>query len=306
MTNRFKNNYNQVFKNLVNGLKSYIIDNNMKSMVLGISGGIDSTVVAAICHEVSKQTKVPLLGFSLPCSTNKEVETTAADITGKAFCDVYTVLNIEDWYQYSSKFLNSIKINDIQLKGTPISEGNIKARLRMITLWNVGGLCNGLVMDSDMLTENLLGFFTINGDSNAFTPIGGLWKTEVYELAKYLKDSYNEKGDTDKVEALKQGIEITPTDGNGVSNSDLDQIAPGLNYNQVDEILDVWVHLNDKVKDLILNGNKLEGSAFAKLVDIYGEDIVMGIVKRNVNSAFKRKHLPLEVNPLSGEVIEAN
>lgn len=303
MINRFINKYDFVLKNLCDGLYQYLIDNSLNCMILGLSGGIDSTVVAAICNKVAEKTenKIPLIGISLPSSSNSIRENNNALKVGEAFCNEFLTINIEDWYKYSSKFLSK----NFNMEGTPISEGNIKARLRMISLWNIGGLRNGLVMDCDMITEHELSFFTLRGDENAFTPIGGLWKTEVYELAKYLKDSYNEKGDTDKVEALKQAIEIVPTDGNGVSNSDLDQIAPGLNYNQVDEILDVWVHLNDKVKDLILNGNKLEGSAFAKLIDTYGEDIVMGIVKRNVNSAFKRKHLPLEVNPLSGEVIES-
>ena len=51
--------YGKVFDILVAKTKEYLISNNLKAMILGISGGIDSTVCAAICHEVSKQTGIP-------------------------------------------------------------------------------------------------------------------------------------------------------------------------------------------------------------------------------------------------------
>ena len=65
-------------------------------MILGISGGIDSTVVAAVCHEVSKRTGVKLIGVSLMCSTNQVDEVTTADLVGEAFCDEYYKENIEN------------------------------------------------------------------------------------------------------------------------------------------------------------------------------------------------------------------
>lgn len=63
-----------VFKILVEGIKSYVNQNHIKVVVLGLSGGIDSTVVAALC----KAGNIPLIGISLPCSTNADVENDAA------------------------------------------------------------------------------------------------------------------------------------------------------------------------------------------------------------------------------------
>lgn len=57
--------YGKVFEVLVKETANYVKVNNLRAMVLGISGGIDSTVVAAICHEVSKQTGILLIGRSL-------------------------------------------------------------------------------------------------------------------------------------------------------------------------------------------------------------------------------------------------
>jgi NH3-dependent NAD+ synthetase len=81
--------YGEVFETLVEKTQDYIVGNNLNCMVLGISGGIDSTVVAAICHEVSERTNIPLIGRSLPTKFNKEGETTTADLVGKAFCTDY-------------------------------------------------------------------------------------------------------------------------------------------------------------------------------------------------------------------------
>lgn len=62
-------NYEKVFETLVRETKDYLHSNNLHAMVLGISGGIDSTVVAAICREVSDETGIPFIGRSLPIKT---------------------------------------------------------------------------------------------------------------------------------------------------------------------------------------------------------------------------------------------
>ena len=57
---------NQVYGNSVNFIIDYMTKNNIKSMVLGLSGGLDSTVAASICHEISKRSGIKLIGRSLP------------------------------------------------------------------------------------------------------------------------------------------------------------------------------------------------------------------------------------------------
>ena len=86
-------NYEHVFNVLVDKTAEYVTSNNLKVMVLGISGGIDSTVVAAICHEVSKKTGIPLIGRSLPIK-NKSDEFDVSKLVGEAFCDEFKVFNL--------------------------------------------------------------------------------------------------------------------------------------------------------------------------------------------------------------------
>ena len=174
--------YGEVFGTLIEKTEEYILGNNLHAMVLGISGGIDSTVVAAICHEVSKRTNIPLIGRSLPTKFNKEGEVTTADLVGNAFCNDFEVYSLSDiWEDVENSFMRYES-----KPPTPISSGNIQARLRMIYLYNIASLHGGLVMDTDNLTENNLGYFTIHGDVGDFNPIGGLWKTEVFKLAEWL------------------------------------------------------------------------------------------------------------------------
>ena len=122
-------NYERVFKTLVNETEKYIRDNGLSAMVLGISGGLDSTVTAAICHEVEKRNPdIKFYGVSLPCSSNRGEENDSATICMKAFCKAgqWWVENIEKEY--------IIMKSTCELHGnsTNISQGNLKARIRMM------------------------------------------------------------------------------------------------------------------------------------------------------------------------------
>ena len=288
--------YKSVFETIVNTTAKYLTDNGIKAMVLGLSGGLDSTVCAAICKKVNEKIGIPLVGISLPCSTNKGDEVSSAALAGKEFCNEFSEFNIQEGFECVERMCE----NASGVKSTNISQGNIKARLRMITLYDIASKRRGLVIDTDNTTEHFLSFFTINGDVGDLNPIGNLWKTEVYGLANYLyKEVY--KGS----EALKAAIEITPTDGNGVSNSDLDQIMPGFTYNDVDVILMPWVTLDNRIKESYLNdGFNQKGTIFKTLVEKYGEDNVKRVIMRSVNSEFKRLPHPIPIDIFRGEIVK--
>lgn len=295
-------NYERVFNILVKETSNYITRNRLNAMVLGISGGIDSTVVAAICHEVSKKTGIPLIGRSLPIK-NKEDEFDVSKLVGEAFCNDFKVVNLTDGYLavYNSIIGGEENLiscgDDAESKyQTPIANGNIQARLRMIYLYNLASIHKGLVMSTDNQTEYQLGFWTIHGDVGDFDPIQGLWKTEVYELAKWLIGYYYECGIKKEVdadgarkicdmcEAIKKSMSLTPTDGLGISNSDLDQIG-AKSYYDVDRVLQTLTCKaspeNDKLQD--------------ELTSELGPDVVGKITERRFKSRFKRLVSPIIV-----------
>lgn len=306
-------NYDKVFETLVQKTQDYIVGNNLSAMVLGISGGIDSTVVAAICHEVSKRTNIPLIGRSLPTTNNKTNEVSTADLVGKAFCNDYKVYPIDRFYhqfmidivhketgsvryiqnEYTGGF--TIDLEDCLKFQTPIANGNIQARLRMMYLYNLASIHRGLVMDTDNLTENNLGYFTIHGDVGDFNPIGGLWKTEIFELAEWLMNWYGSYTHTNfytdapeiieykqnnlyKARAIRESLKLKPTAGLGITNNDLEEIGAE-SYDQVDRILQCLT----------------DDSISTDTIDDIPDTILEAVVKRHNASKFKRKQLPIKI-----------
>lgn len=308
-------NYEKVFNVLVQKTKDYIVKNNLKSMVLGISGGIDSTVVAAICHEVSKRTGIPLVGRSLPIK-NKKDEFDVSKLVGEAFCNDFKVRELSHVYKAAlleccletgeANASNSYWIDELEEmpSRTPIANGNLQARCRMMYLYDLAGLKQGLVMSTDNQTEYQLGFWTIHGDVGDFDPIQDLWKTEVYELAEWLLPKYAmehcehligvSRGEEKphlplKVEALKASIALTPTDGLGISNSDLDQIG-AKSYTEVDDILQTLIPICEWRPELGTIQMNLD-----RLYDKYGQEVVDKVWDRHLASEFKRKKAPIYI-----------
>lgn len=297
--------YAKVFEIMIQETQKYLEENNLWAMILGISGGIDSTVTAAICHEVEKRNPdIKFIGVSLPCSSNSVNENDSAQLCMKAFCkeNQYFTENIQKEYMLMRATCSQ------RHSMTTIGAGNIKARLRMMFLYNEANYFSGLVMDTDNLTEHYLGFFTIHGDVADFNPIGGLWKHEVYELAQYLYNEYysqpfGEEGDRHL--ALEHALNITPTDGNGVkSGGDMAQIAPAFMndknvdaYAKVDDIIQTYLEYrgrhpeeyNIEMNELRLNYDKVNenGEVIYHTVD--------DIIHRINRTEYKRKRLPIAI-----------
>lgn len=319
--------YGAVFETLVTKTADYLIQNNIKAQILGISGGIDSTVVAAICREVSNRTGIPLIGRSLPTTNNKTSEVSTADLVGKAFCNNYKVYPIDRFYHQFMidivhKETGSVKYIQNELTGgftidledclkfqTPIANGNIQARLRMMYLYNLASIHKGIVMDTDNLTENNLGYFTIHGDVGDFNPIGGLWKTEVFELAAWLVSDYYKQYTFDnpekdskvfaKTQAIMESLKLKPTAGLGITNNDLEEIGAE-SYEQVDSILQeilAWKWLSLEKRGDVYDSIWDMRNAFLEEQQMLDTPIkvIMAVTDRHFKSEFKRKQLPIKI-----------
>jgi NAD+ synthetase len=260
-------------------------------MVLGVSGGIDSTVVAAIANKVSKDTKIPLIGFSLPSSTNHFSEKLVANEVLKNFCTYYFTKSINSVFQFidsdSELLLSCIPTSKLQLG--KLQEGNIKARLRMLYLYHIASATQGIVLDTGNFSEKLLGFWTLHGDEGDFSPLSSLYKTEVYKLAGWIKENYC---NPEQAETFEKSISAIPTDGNGVTlGGDMDQIAPGYTYNEVDTILRAYIdlfHIPQSEKHI---ENKIKNDH-----PELPEDLINTIIDRIAKSDYKRIGLPINTD----------
>lgn len=301
--------YGKVFDVLVEETAKYVQNNNLKAMILGISGGIDSTVCAAICHEVSVKTGIPLVGRSLPTKHNTEGETNTADLVGKAFCTNYQEVSIEQTYKTLSNDLYGYECA-LDFDGpqpTALTNGNIQARLRMIYLYNLAGMYKGLVMDTDNLTEHNLGYWTIHGDVGDFNPTGGLWKTEIFELAEWLVEFYDFRSglhsnpqliklEKAKANAIKESLKLKPTAGLGITNSDLEEIGAE-SYDQVDYILQEILAWKYKPrKGISLTKSNLDWFLEEQQILNIPFEVVKAVAERHFRSEFKRKQLPIKIS----------
>jgi NAD+ synthase len=251
-------NYELAYENIKNTASKYVKDNNLKSLVIGLSGGIDSTLVALIAREVCDENGIELIGASIPIKipiiSNEFTdeagweENDVAIKFGNAICDKFEIADLS----------SEAKLMWDRLENSPHSEtilnykirrGNIMARLRMIYLYDLAQKNSGMVLSTDNLTEYLLGFWTLHGDVGDYGMIQKLWKTEVYKMTKWLSKSKYKMHSNILLEIINK----KPTDGLGISDNDLVQLGVD-SYEKVDEILINF--LNNKHKNGYLKSMK--------------------------------------------------
>jgi len=279
-------NYKLVVSRIREALKDYIIEHKIKSLVLGVSGGLDSCVCAVLAKPVCDELDIPLIGRSLPTVSNTDDEKERAKRTGKLFCTEFKEDKSIDIIRRSFRDVNlnprpSILEYSVEhMTKWKIREGNIQARLRMIYLYNIAAETSGMVLGTDNYTEYLLGFWTIHGNPGDYGMIAELWKTEVYDMAEWLANNECE-GEASKI--IMDTINAMATDGLGVSDGgDMEQILPGRKitsregYKEIDKILRIWENLHTL------------GSTQKAIITLAYEN--HPAIKRYLGTAFKRNH----------------
>lgn len=225
---------NKAVKNIRTQLSDYIIKSNLQSLVIGLSGGIDSALCAALAFPVCEKLKIPFLGRSITIESNKPDERRRAELIGNSYVFDFKEVNLTEAFQNIKGFMvENIQEEDVNSVAYKIRMGNIKARLRMIYLYELASKHKGLVLSTDNLTELYLGFWTLHGDVGDYGMIQQLWKTEVYDMAKFIVQN---EANNIQAQALLACTEAVPTDGLGITNSDLDQLQAN-SYAEVDKIL---------------------------------------------------------------------
>lgn len=284
-----KINYDSAIKNIRSELKTFLLNSNLKALVIGVSGGIDSALVCALADPVCKELGIELIGRSIPIETNKRDEMERAESIGKHFCTDFKEVNLKEEY---------VELKGIDMYDTiydakddrsyKIRMGNFKARLRMAYLYNLAAKNRGLVLSTDNWTEWLLGFWTLHGDVGDYGMIQELWKSEVYDMTEWLVTRELFLIDIEKASALNKCIFALATDGLGVTDmGDLGQILPDFKgtsregYKEVDRILQLWT-----------NREKLGDMQRELIEDPYRSHPV---VRRHIASEFKR-HNPTNIS----------
>lgn len=277
-------NYEEVVPLIRTIVREYIVKHNIKSLVIGVSGGLDSAVNCVLLKPVCDDLNIPLIGYYIHIETNKPEEASRAENIGKYFCTTYESVDLTSLYKTSlpvyMKDYNTLYIGDgaeSKIYDRKIRMGNLKARSRMKYLREQAAYYHGILVDNDNKTEHQLGFWTLDGDVGDITPMFDLWKTEVFGLARFLMTMLIDEGE---IEALQDVINAIPTDGLGITSSDVEQFGCS-SYDEVDDIL-------QQLLIDVTDGNFYE--RYSMMCDKYGEDKVSHVWKRHLNSNFKRNH----------------
>lgn len=240
--------YSEMYMGAVTKLAKYVDENNIKALVIGISGGVDSALVAALAKSATEypHASIPVIGRSITIESNKPEEIARAKQIGEAFCSDFAELDLthafnDMYYQMESPTFvadqDNLGCNKALTKTElAIAKGNIKARMRMTQLYHLAGINKGLVLSTDNYTELLLGFWTLHGDVGDYGMVQNLWKTEVYGLTTFIANLYDTMELFSGGDALRQCVDAVPTDGLGITDSDLDQLGAS-SYEEVDKIL---------------------------------------------------------------------
>jgi NAD+ synthase len=151
-----------------------------RGVVLGLSGGVDSSVLAVLCKRAFP---INTIGLIMPCYSSDEDKEHAEAIARQFEVPTKTVV-LNAAYDALLNVLPDYKPDKSVLR---LAQANIKARLRMITLYYIANQMNYIVAGSGNRSEITIGYFTKHGDAGAdILPLGNLVKKEVNEMARYL------------------------------------------------------------------------------------------------------------------------
>jgi NAD+ synthase len=202
-------------------LRVKVAESKTNGLIVGVSGGIDSALVAFLIKQAFPNNS---LGVIMPCKSSlkdnedaiKVVEACGISHLKVDLSDIHSML----LQKVSNEMKDKSLFNEKKLR---ISDANLRARLRMCTLYSIANIMNYLVVGTDNAAELHTGYFTKYGDGGVdILPIANLMKHEVYEWSKYL--------------GVPESVIIRPPSA-GLWEGQTDESEMGTSYEMVDRLL---------------------------------------------------------------------
>ena len=244
---------------IVDFIKSKVSESKTDGIVVGLSGGIDSTLTAYLaCEAVGSEN---VFGIVLPSSTTPTEDTVHGT-------EIAKILGIEYRQIAIDGILNEFLLKT-QLEENDLAIGNLKARIRMSIIYYFANHENYLVSGTGNKSEILIGYFTKHGDGACdIEPIGDLYKSEVFKLSEYM--------------GLPEEI-VTKPPRAGLWKGQTDEAEIGMSYDLLDQILYLYAD-----KDM-------KNTEIADKLNISVDDVDM-IITKVIRSEHKSKvpEIPLK------------
>lgn len=259
----------QLFEALQLGLRDYVSKCGFKSVVIGLSGGIDSAVTAVLAAAALGPENV--LGVSMPGPYSSLASRTDAEQLAKNLGIRFEVLPITAAFEAVTRQLADVFAG----KEPDVTEENIQSRLRALTLMALSNKLGSLVLTTGNKSELAVGYCTLYGDMcGALAVIGDLFKTQVYKLARWINSQ--------RPVIPENSIARPPSAELRPNQTDQDSLPP---YDVLDGILQLYVE-RDLPKDEIIRLG-------------FDPQVVNDVINRVTFSEFKRRQAApvLRVSP---------
>lgn len=241
--------YLEVYENLKSSFRKSFQNTGAESVVIGISGGIDSALSSAIVSDAVGSNRV--YGYYLPYSSSSQSSYKDAVKLAEKYGFNFEIIDI-------TSAVNAFFSNNID-KVEPLRKGNVMSRMRMINLFDRAFVNKGIVAGTSNRTELLLGYGTWYGDTaSSINIIGGLYKREVYDISR-------EIGIPESIINKAPSADLWP--------GQTDEEELGFSYELLDNI---FYDIEQKCKSR------------QELDNIYGKNTMDRILHRIVRYSFKR------------------
>jgi NAD+ synthase (glutamine-hydrolysing) len=255
-------NLAQVWMVLQIGLRDYIKKNNFSTVALGLSGGIDSALVATLAVDALGRDKV--FGYALPSKYSSDHSLNDAKELAINLGIGYKVLPIENMVE---SFVSNLNLSGL-------AEENVQARVRGTTLMAISNQTGALVLATGNKSELAVGYSTLYGDAvGAYAPIKDIFKVEVWALAKWRNQQARLRG------------EVPPIPESSITKEPSAELRPGQkdsdslpDYDQLDKALAIYID-----DDLGLAGLLAAG---------FSRDFAKRIINLVDRAEYKRRQYP--------------
>ncbi len=268
-----ENKFEQMYLAMVLGLRDYLQKNNFSKVIIGMSGGIDSALVATIAVDAIGCKNVKLYG--LPTRFNSQESHNDAQSCANNLGVDFKIIKIEEIF---NKMLETLENN--QEKSSSLAQENLQSRIRGNILMSISNSSNALLLSTGNKSELACGYATIYGDMcGAFNPIKDLYKTQIYEIANFRNANISKLSLLKKTNLIpKNIISKAPSAELRFNQKDSDSLP---DYEILDQILFNLIEQEKSVNDLEKQG--------------FDKDLVLRINRLLLHSEYKRNQATLGV-----------
>ena len=252
----------EIWQAIVVGLRDYVEKNGFRSVVVGLSGGIDSALVAALAVDALGAKRVNGVAMPSKYSSGHSITDAQAfaDATGIHFRPV-SIAPMVDAY-----------MNNLVLKG--LAEENLQARVRGTTLMAISNQEGHLVLATGNKSELAVGYSTLYGDAvGGFAPIKDIYKTDVWALSRWRNEVARARGEAEPIPV--NSIEKEPSAELRPDQKDTDSLP---DYLLLDKVLTAYVDEDQGLTELIAAG--------------FDEALVRRVISMVDKAEYKRRQYP--------------